>query len=188
MLKNYFAKITYKSHARVYNFSYLCNMKPNLHIAAFSGHRSYDDSADSRLRSVVADLYADGVRIFRVGMAEGFDLAAGEAVVALMELHDDICLEAYVPWPLFSARFDRESKQRYDSIIAKAHVIRYAGLAYQSQIFHRRNDMLVDGVGHLVAWWNGSRSGTGYTVGRARRQHANIINLHPTSIEEQRLL
>lgn len=163
-------------------------MKSTLHIAAFSGHRSYDGSADDRLRSVVADLYAEGVRIFRVGMAEGFDLAAGEAVVAFMALHDDVVLEAYVPWPLFSARFDRENKLRYDAIIAKAQVVRYAGFAFQNNIFHQRNDMMVDGAGYLVAWWNGLRSGTGYTVSRARRYQAKIVNLHPGSVEEQRLL
>ncbi|MBO7282551.1 MAG: DUF1273 family protein [Alistipes sp.] len=163
-------------------------MKTSQHIVAFSGHRSYDGSADDRLRSVVADLYAEGVRIFRVGMAEGFDLAAGEVVLSLMELYDDIVLEAYVPWPLFSARFDRESKLKYDAVIAKAQIIRYAGFAFQNTIFHQRNDMLVDGAGYLVAWWNGSRSGTGYTLNRARRHHAKIINLHPGSVEEQRLL
>ncbi len=163
-------------------------MKTPQHIVAFSGHRSYDGSADDRLRSVVADLYAEGVRIFRVGMAEGFDLAAGEVVLSLMELYDDIVLEAYVPWPLFSARFDKDNRIKYDAIIAKAQVIRYVGFAYQNTIFHQRNDMLVDGAGYLVAWWNGSRSGTGYTLGRARRQHSKIINLHPSSAEEQTLL
>ncbi|MBR5595680.1 MAG: DUF1273 family protein [Alistipes sp.] len=163
-------------------------MKVPLHIAAFSGHRTYDNSADDMLRSTVADLYAEGVRIFRVGMAEGFDLAAGEAVVALMELYEDVVLETYVPWPMFSARFDRIDKARYDAIIAKAHIVRYSGFAFQTNIFHLRNDMLVDGAGYLIAWWNGSRSGTGYTVGRARKQRAKIINLYPGSVEEQRLL
>ena len=163
-------------------------MKTPQHIVAFSGHRSYDGSADDRLRSVVADLYAEGVRIFRVGMAEGFDLAAGEVVLSLMELYDDIVLEAYVPWPLFSARFDIESKQKYDAILAKAQVIRYVGFAYQNTIFHQRNDMLVDGAGYLVAWWNGSRSGTGYTVGRSRRQRTKIVNLYPSLFTEQTLL
>lgn len=163
-------------------------MKTPQHIVAFSGHRSYDGSADDRLRSVVADLYAEGVRIFRVGMAEGFDLAAGEVVLSLMELYDDIVLEAYVPWPLFSARFDKDNRIKYDAIIAKAQVIRYVGFAYQNTIFHQRNDMLVDGAGYLVAWWNGSRSGTGYTVGRARRQRTKIVNLYPSLFTEQTLL
>lgn len=163
-------------------------MKTPQHIVAFSGHRSYDGSADNRLRSVVADLYAEGVRIFRVGMAEGFDLAAGEVVLSLMELYDDIVLEAYVPWPLFSARFDKDNRIKYDAIIAKAQVIRYVGFAYQNTIFHQRNDMLVDGAGYLVAWWNGSRSGTGYTVGRARRQRTKIVNLYPSLFTEQTLL
>ena len=181
-------KITYKSHAIVYNISYICAMKSSLYIAAFSGHRTYDNSADDKLRSVVSDLYEEGVRIFRVGMAEGFDLAAGDAVVALMEMYDDVVLEAYVPWPLFAVRFDRNNKMKYDAIIAKAQVIRYVGFAFQPNIFHLRNDMLVDGAGYLVAWWNGSRSGTGYTVGRARRHQAKITNLYPGSVEEQRLL
>lgn len=163
-------------------------MKSALNIVAFTGHRSYDNSAEEMLRSTVVDLYAEGVRIFRVGMAEGFDLAAGEVVVELMELHDDIVLEAYVPWPMFSARFGRKDKARYDAIISKAQVIRYSGFAFQTNIFHLRNDMLVDGAGYLVAWWNGSRSGTGYTVSRARRLQAKIINLHPGSVVEQRLL
>ena len=93
-----------------------------------------------------------------------------------------------MPWPLFSARFDIESKQKYDAIIAKAQVIRYAGFAFQNTIFHQRNDMLVDGAGYLVAWWNGSRSGTGYTVGRARRQRTKIVNLYPSLFTEQTLL
>lgn len=171
----------------IYNL-YICAMKSTHHIAAFSGHRSYDGSADDRLRSVVAELYDAGVRIFRVGMAEGFDLAAGEAVISLMASHDDIVLAAYVPWPQFSARFSWESKQKYEAIMAKAQVVRYAGFAYQSNIFYQRNDMLVDGAGYLVAWWNGSRSGTGYTVGRAHRQRSKIINLHPSSVTEQTLL
>lgn len=163
-------------------------MKRPCYIAAFSGHRSYDNSENDSLHSTVEDLYAEGVRTFRVGMAEGFDLAAGEAVVALMELYDDIILEVYVPWPSFCARFDKVNRLRYDTIIAKAQVIRYAGFAYHNNIFYQRNDMLVDGAGYLVAWWNGSRSGTGYTVGRARRQRAKIINLHPSSLVEQTLL
>ena len=163
-------------------------MKSALHIAAFSGHRTYDNSADKRLRSVVEDLYERGVRVFRVGMAEGFDLAAGEVVVDMMALHSDIVLEAYVPWPLFCSRFDSGDKFRYDAVIAKAHIVRYAGFSYQHNIFHQRNDMLVDGVGYLVAWWNGARSGTGYTIGRARKQGAEILNLHSSSVLDQLLL
>ena len=163
-------------------------MNNALHIAAFSGHRAYDNTADDKLRSVVEELYAEGVRTFRVGMAEGFDLAAAEVVVGMMASYDDVVLEAYVPWPQFYARFGSVNKARYDAIMAKAQVVRYAGFTYQNNIFYLRNDMLVNGAGYLVAWWNGSRSGTGYTVGRARRQRSKIIYLHPSSVTEQTLL
>ena len=158
------------------------------HIVAFSGHRSYDGSADIELRKAIKELYDAGARIFRVGMAEGFDLAAGKAVVELMEIYDDITIEAHIPYPNFASRFDSRSKELYNTILCKAQVVRYAGFAYQVDIFHRRNDMLVERATHLIAWWDGSKSGTGYTVSRARRQGCIVINLHPTAVAEQKLL
>lgn len=156
-------------------------MKQPQHIVAFSGHRSYDGTAEQELRNAIESLYSNGAKIFRVGMAEGFDLSAGRAVIELMELHDDITLEAHIPYPTFSSRFKGEDKELYEVIIAKAQVVRYAGVAYRVGIFHRRNDMLVERATHLIAWWDGSQSGTGYTVNRARRHGCIITNLHPTA-------
>lgn len=160
-------------------------MKSTHHIVAFSGHRSYDGTADKELRRAIESLYTNGARIFRVGMAEGFDLAAGKALLELMDNHDDITIEAHIPYPAFASRFKGDNLLLYDAIIAKARVVRYAGFAYQVDIFHRRNDMLVECATHLIAWWDGTRSGTGYTVNRARRQGCNILNLHPSA--EQKL-
>ena len=53
---------------------------------AFTGHRSYHHESDDALQGVVRQLYADGARVFRVGMAEGFDLAAAECVVQLQHI------------------------------------------------------------------------------------------------------
>ena len=147
-------------------------------IVAFSGHRNYDGSGAGALRETVASLYAAGAREFRVGMAEGFDLAAGEAVMELMRCHGDVRLEAYVPWPLFFTGFKRENELRYFKILAAASVVRYVGAVYTDNIFLKRNDMLIDGVDCLVAWWHGRPSGTGYTVRQAKRQNIEIINLY----------
>ena len=79
-------------------------------IVAFTGHRSYRNEADKTLRDAVTSLYEEGVRHFRVGMAPGFDLAAGEVVVEFMHIHDDIILEADIPYPTFYKSFS--TKQR----------------------------------------------------------------------------
>ena len=146
-------------------------------IVAFTGHRTYSGAANEQLLDVVARLYERGARIFRVGMAVGFDLHAAEAVIALKEHHADIILEAYIPWPEFATRFDTSARERYNTIIREVAVIRYASPCYTSDVFHRRNDMLVEGATTLVAWYEHKRSGTEYTIRRARRGGCHVINL-----------
>lgn len=150
-------------------------------IAAFTGHRNYDHEADAELRECVARLYAEGYRHFRVGMAEGFDMAAGEAVVELMHDHDDILLEACIPYPTFYQRFEPCDKARYQAIIGHARLIRYAAESYNIAAFNLRNNMLVDDATYLVAWCSGRRSGTLYTLRRARNAGCTIKNIYPQS-------
>ena len=148
-------------------------------IVAFTGHRSYHHEADMKLDTIVANLYDEGARTFRVGMADGFDLAAAEAVIRLQSTHDDISLEAYTPFPTFASGFSSTDAIRYDAIISHCDSVTYAMERYHNSAYMLRNNMLVDGAQVVVAWWNGTRSGTGYTVGRARRNRCRIINLYP---------
>ena len=147
--------------------------------AAFTGHRTYDHSADDQLCDTVESLYNDGYRHFRIGMAEGFDLAAGEAVLRLMDNHDDICLELCIPYPNFNRGFGIEENNRFNRIISKASVIRYAADSYHKSVFSLRNNMLVDRADTVVAWYSLKRGGTHYTINRARRYGVRIINLYP---------
>lgn len=144
---------------------------------AFTGHRSYSHQACTALQECVSRLYAEGARTFRVGMAEGFDLAAGEAVISLMAQHDDVALEAYIPYPNFASNFSVVDAQRYNQIIARCRRVTYAAEVYHTSVFRLRNDMLVDGAQVVVAWWNGRASGTGYTVGKGRSRRCRIVNL-----------
>jgi uncharacterized phage-like protein YoqJ len=146
-------------------------------VVAFTGHRSYSHQACTALQECVARLYAEGARTFRVGMAEGFDLAAGEAVISLMAQHDDVALEAYIPYPNFASNFSVVDAQRYNQIIARCRRVTYAAEVYHTSVFRLRNDMLVDGAQVVVAWWNGRASGTGYTVGKGRSRRCRIVNL-----------
>lgn len=152
-------------------------MNQNVNIVAFTGHRTYTGAANDELRQTIEALYERGARTFRVGMAEGFDLCAAEIVTELKHTHTDIILEACIPWPDFPMRFTRSDRERYDRIITSVSIIRYASSRYSVDVFHRRNDMLVDGCDTVVAWWKGHSSGTGYTVRRARRHGCHVINL-----------
>ena len=154
-------------------------MNNSTHIVAFTGHRTYDGTANEQLVATISELYALGARHFRVGMAEGFDLAAGELVVELMVSDDSIILEACIPWPTFNAHLNADERVRYNHILSHATIVRYSDNAYHPAIFRHRNDMLVDGADTLVAWWNGAQSGTAYTVKRAKKLGISIINIYP---------
>ena len=154
-------------------------MNNSTHIVAFTGHRTYDGSADAELRATINELYNQGARHFRVGMAEGFDIAAGEMVVELMHSDSDIILEACIPWPTFNAHFNPKEREKYNHILKHATVVRYSDNAYHPAIFRHRNDMLVEGANTVVAWWNGAQSGTAYTVKRAKKLGVTIKNIYP---------
>jgi uncharacterized phage-like protein YoqJ len=154
-------------------------MTANHHIVAFSGHRTYDNDAEELLRTTIHELYAQGARTFRIGMAQGFDLAAGAVVLELMEQHNDIVVEACIPWPTFAESFPQKSRQLYDAIIERATIIRYAGNSYQPQVYHLRNTMLVEGTDVVVAWYDGSKGGTHNTIKMAKKRHCRVINLCP---------
>lgn len=154
-------------------------MNNSTHIVAFTGHRTYDGSADAELRATISELYNKGARHFRVGMAEGFDIAAGEMVVELMHSDSDIILEACIPWPTFDAHFTPKEREKYNHILKHATVVRYSDNAYHPAIFRHRNDMLVEDADTLVAWWNGTQSGTAYTVKRAKKLGVTIKNIYP---------
>ena len=153
-------------------------MKRPDQIVAFSGHRSYDGSADARLRSVVAELYDEGVRIFRVGMAEGFDLLAARAVLDLQSKYSDVQLIAAVPFRGHGRSFSAIVQRDYEHILRAANRVEVLAEEYSRECFLRRDDYMVERSATVVAWFDGRAGGTAYTVARARSLGCEVIDLY----------
>ena len=146
---------------------------------AFTGHRTYRSEADEELRQLLEELYADGARRYLCGMAWGFDLSAGEAVVQHKLLHEDVELVAVEPFAEFRSLFRGEDAERYDALIAAADCRVVVG-ENNVGAYMRRNDYLVDHSSLVVAWWDGRRDGgTAYTALRACRKGREVVNLYP---------
>lgn len=147
---------------------------------AFAGHRTYRGEADEELRGIVARLYNEGYRRFLCGMAWGFDLAAGEAVVDLKQTYSDVELIAALPYEGFYRLFHAEDAEQYRRVADAADGIVVAGESEGKVAYRMRNDYLVDNSSVLVAWFDGQpRGGTAYTVRRARRKGVRVENLYP---------
>lgn len=147
---------------------------------SFTGHRSYQGETESELYSLMERLYLEGYRTFLSGMAPGFDLAAAKATLHLREQYRDIRLVAVVPYDGFRDICHNTDRELYDMVIHQADRIVTVGDIRGKIGFLQRNNYLIDNSSAVIAWWNGGKkSGTGYTVHRAKRQHKPIYNLHP---------
>ncbi len=151
-------------------------------IVAFTGHRTYRNEAAELLRGRIEALYARGMRTFLCGMAVGFDLAAGEAVVACRATCPDLRLVAVVPFRGQELRFPAAERRRFEQLLEEADERVILAEAYHRGCYAVRNDFLVAHAALLVAWYDGSRSGgTRYTVQRALERDRELWNLHPSS-------
>lgn len=150
---------------------------------AFSGHRTRritDDAQtlSAKLDRTINDLYIKGYKCFLTGMAEGFDLLAGEAVIRAKAVHADIKLICVIPFSGQSKRFCERDIQRYGVIFRDADDTVLISEHYFKGCFHRRNDYMVDNASLLVAYYDRiPQGGTHYTTDKAMNKGLEIYNL-----------
>lgn len=146
----------------------------------FSGHRSYKPAqkGTERLAESVAGAYRDGYRVFISGFAEGFDLAAAEAVLELRRAYPDAALVAAVPFAEQAARFADPDRLRYEKLIAAANGVAVLSERYRHGCFYERDDWMVERSSRLICWYDGTAGGTRYTVKRAFACKLGVINIY----------
>ena len=146
--------------------------------ACFTGHRTYRGESDEALVIAIRNLYCEGYRTFLGGMAVGFDLAAAEAVLALKEELHDISFVAVVPFEGMERKFSEGDKARFRSILERADRSITLAPRYSAEVYAVRNNFLVDNSSAVIAYFDGSKGGTAYTVRRAIKQLHRYINLY----------
>lgn len=155
------------------------NEKKDITVS-FTGHRTYQGEVNEHLRDVVRELYDRGFRRFLIGMAWGFDLAAGKAVIELKARHGDVELIAVLPYADFGKLFHDVELALYDEVLAAADEVVVVSEMGGNLSFIRRNNFLVDNASIVVAWWrHGVKGGTTYTVKRAIKHGCELLNLCP---------
>ena len=136
-----------------------------LHRCCFTGHRqeklsSSPEEVKQWLSDQIMNAIDDGYVTFITGMAMGVDIWAGEIVTRLRESDPRLHLIAAVPWPGFSARWNAEWKNRYESLLKKADLVKYISKRYDPSIFTKRNLWMADHCSRVIAYYNGEDGGT----------------------------
>ncbi len=153
-------------------------MKTDAQITvAFTGRRTYTGERDEQLRLAVERLYGQGYRVFLTGMASGFDLAAGEAVVQLKNSLPQLQLWCIVPYEGHRESLPRAEHKLYDLLLQAAENVVTLAARYDKTVFLRRNDFLVEQASMIVAYYDGGSGGTAYTLRRAVAKGCRIENL-----------
>ncbi len=150
---------------------------------AFTGHRIYDpNSLERPLLDYILEqsTLSGGVLTFWCGMALGFDMAAGEAVIEAQRRGADVRLNCVIPFEGHGKYLKGEELQLYQQLIASSHRVITLADNYSRDVFHRRNDYLLEQADMVLAYHNGTKKGgTAYTIRHATKLHIPILNLLP---------
>lgn len=120
-----------------------------------------------------------GYTTFLCGMARGFDILCGEAVLQLKKRLDfgHIKLVAVIPYTEHSERWKEDWRLRHANLEVNADRIVYIQESYSHDCFLVRNRFMADNSGRLIAYYDGKSGGTAYTVSYCKEKGIEVINL-----------
>lgn len=149
----------------------------------FTGHRQIRPDAQEKLAIQLPQLITGlcsvlQVRDFFCGGALGFDMLAGETVLAQKALFPDVRLHMVLPCPEQSQHWPAAERARYQRLLEEAYTIQYAAERYNRGCMLQRNRMMVDSSTHCVAYLEKDETGgTAYTVRYAVQQGKAILRV-----------
>ena len=143
----------------------------------FTGHRVLRDLDFALMDRVIENLIKNGCRRFLCGMAMGFDLAAAESVISLMEVYPDLELVACIPCEGQSHTFSPADKARYGRVLERCSEVVTLSKEYYSGCMQFRDRYMVDNSDTVLCYLRRKSGGTFYTVNYAKKQNRKIIEL-----------
>lgn len=158
---------------------------------AFTGHRKERilqgcgnnplilDRIKDAVAELVTELYGKGYKVYYTGMANGFDMAAAEAVLKVREKYEDITLVAAVPFRKQPLWFDAEDRLLYARLLGRMDRVVMVSENYRKGCYLRRDEYMVRKADTVIAYWNlVPKGGTFYTISKALEGGKPVINIY----------
>lgn len=144
------------------------------------------NALENKIYDAVFAAVRDGTDTFYCGMAMGFDLLCGKAVVDLkrMSAEKEIRLIAAIPFTNQSERFKPTWKKLYEIVLAEADETVIISEAYHRGCFTERNRYMVDKSDNVITYYDGQSGGTANTLRYAASKGKKITNLSEYSISD----
>jgi len=159
--------------------------------ACFSGHRSerlpkYADDLEMlrvRLYEEIDKAVDYGIDTFIFGACYGFDLICAEMVLLRQKVIKQsdpkrIRLIAALPFEEQATKWNERDRELYFETLPKCDEVITISTKFNMNCYRKRNRFMVDNSSRLISYYDGGRSGTGYTVNYAKERGYEIINLY----------
>lgn len=130
-----------------------------------------------RLDDAIDDAIAQGYDTFVCGMADGFDMFAGEAIAERIRQGADITLVAAIPFAGHGGREGTPRHARYKRVLDHASESKVLSPHYSEYSYLARNRYMVDRSSLLICCFDGQTGGTAQTVYYAAQRGLRIVNL-----------
>ena len=134
--------------------------------------------------AAVQAAYEQGFRHFLCGMARGCDFWFCEAVLELRKRHEEVSLEAVIPYAGQTDRWSEEDRERYRRLLSCCNYKTTLQETYSAGCMYRRNRYLVDHAALLIAVHDGLTGGTQQTMAYAMRRGIEIMDT-PSVLEKK---
>ena len=111
-------------------------------------------------------------------MALGFDIEAAEVALALRRELAELRIVAVIPFEGMQKGFSTSWQSRFERIVSEADETITLAPHYSSEVYAMRNNFLVDNASACIAYFDGSKGGTAYTVRRAVKGLLHLTNIY----------
>lgn len=160
----------------------LSEAKKRAKRCCFTGHRPEklgvsEEFICKQLSDAIDFARNRGIVTFICGMARGFDLWAGSAVLQKKEIDPEIKLICATPFTGFENRWNSHWKELYAHVASHADYKVATSHSYDPGCFQRRNEWMVNHSGLVIAAYNGEPGGTKNTILYAGRCGVPVHNI-----------
>ena len=133
-----------------------------------------------RLNLAISEKIEKGCTVFYCGMAQGFDIVAGEQVSVFKMANKNIRLIGVVPFRNMEKSWRGDWKKRYTELLAECDEVVVLNETYGKWVFDQRNRYMVDRSRHVLTYYDGKKGGTGNTVKYALKNGREVFNIYDT--------
>lgn len=111
------------------------------------------------------------------GLAQGVDTWFAD-----IGIKTSLPIHAYLPFSGQQSKWPRPAQDRYATLLQKCKSSIIVSPCASRQAYLDRNDVMVNACDMAIAVWDGSPSGTGYTVRKLQQTGKKVIIIHPDNL------